>query len=261
MPTDDHGWRLAQIPKVEAAFVALDPNNGKILALVGGFDYQHSNFNRITNAERQPGSSFKPFIYSAALDQGYTLATVINDAPIVVENSDNSLWRPQNDEKRFFGPTRLREALTHSRNLVSIRLLEQIKVPYAVNYAQRFGFTPSQMPPTLSLALGTATVTPLQMVTAYAVFANGGYIIKPYLIDTIRNSQGEILYQAKPLIVCHDCDQNTEKADNTYAQRVISPQNAFLITSVLRGVIQSGTATLARSLKRNDLAGKNRHHQ
>lgn len=245
-------WRLAQLPKAEAGLVTLDPNDGAILALVGGFDFQRSNFNRITNAERQPGSSFKPFIYSAAFDQGYTLASVINDAPIVVENpTDNSLWRPQNAEKRFFGPTRLREALIHSMNLVSIRLLNQIKIPYAVNYAQRFGFGPSQLPPTLSLALGTASVTPLQMAAGYAVFANGGYKVVPFAIDSIKDSQGNVLYQAKPSTACTHCLPNSIPAP-----RVISAENAFLITSTLHDVIQHGTAFEARRLKRNDLAGK-----
>jgi len=254
MPTNQ-GWRLAQIPKAEAGLVTLNPWDGAILALIGGFDFQHSNFNRITTAERQPGSSFKPFIYSAALDQGYTLATVINDAPIVVENpTDNSLWRPQNAEKRFYGPTRLREALIHSINLVSIRLLDQITIPYAVSYAQRFGFGPSQLPPTLSLALGTANVTPLQMATGYAVFANGGYKVVPFAIDSIRNSQGQILYQAKPLTVCRDCSPAQTQQPN--APRVISAQNAFLITSALHDVIEHGTAIEARGLKRNDLSGK-----
>ncbi len=249
-------WKLTQIPKAEVGLVAINPMDGAILSMVGGFDFVLSPYNRITMAERQPGSSFKPFIFSAALDLGYTLATVINDAPIVVENpTDNSLWRPQNDEKRFFGPTRLREALIHSINLVSIRLLDQIKIPYAVNFAQRFGFSPSQLPPTLSLALGTASVTPLQMATGYAVFANGGFKIVPFAIDNIRNADGQILYQAKPLTVCRDC-QPIANQTNTHAPRVISAQNAFLITSALHDVIEYGTGIKARGLKRNDLAGK-----
>jgi penicillin-binding protein 1A len=260
----NQSWRLAQIPKAEAGFVALNPENGEIFALTGGFNFQASKFNRITNAERQPGSSFKPFIYSAALDKGYTLATVINDAPIVVENpTDNSLWRPQNDEHRFYGPTRLRDALIHSRNLVSIRLLDLIGIPYAVNYIQQFGFTASQLPPTLSLVLGTASVTPLQMATGYAIFANGGFKVVPYAIDNIRNSEKQIIYQAKPLIACPTCvapatpqDNKSASANNSLAPRVISAQNAFLITSALRDVIQSGTASAARSLQRRDLAGK-----
>jgi penicillin-binding protein 1A len=254
------GWRLAQAPKADSGLVALNPDNGQILALVGGFDFQNSKFNRITSATRQPGSSFKPFIYSAALDKGFTLATVINDAPIVVENpSDNSLWRPQNNERKFYGPTRLRDALIHSRNLVSIRLLDLISVPYAVGFAQRFGFTPGQLPSTLSLALGTASVTPLQMATAFAVFANGGFRVVPFAIDNIKNTQGQIVYQAKPLTACPNCapvDPSAKTPDNSHAPRVISAQNAFLVTSVLRDVIQHGTAKEARHLLRNDLAGK-----
>lgn len=253
---DNGGWRLAQLPKAEAGMVALNPNNGKILALVGGFDYQTSKFNRIISANRQPGSSFKPFVYSAALDKGYTLATVINDAPIVIENRDNSLWRPQNDEHRFYGPTRLRDAITESRNLVSIRLLDLIGVPYAVRYAKNFGFDPKQLPPGLSLALGTANVTPIQMASAYAVFANGGFRVVPFAIDSIQNSHNEVIYSAKPLTACKTCTTEQDMQDNSHAPRVISAQNAFLITSALRDVIQRGTAAQARSLQRNDLAGK-----
>jgi penicillin-binding protein 1A len=185
---------------------------------------------------------------------------VINDAPIIVENpNDNSLWRPQNTERRFNGPTRLRDALTHSINLVSIRLLDLVGVPYAVSYAQRFGFTPMQLPSSLSLALGTASVTPLQMATAYGVFANGGFRVVPFAIDNIRDSQGHVIYQAKPLTACPSCTTITSannKPDNTHAPRVISAQNAFLITSALHDVIQRGTATEARALLRNDLSGK-----
>lgn len=252
MSTPD-GYRLVQIPKVEGSLVALSPQNGAILAMIGGFDYQISKFNRATNAQRQPGSSFKPFIYSAALEKGFTLATVINDAPIVIENpNDNSLWRPQNDTHKFYGPTRLRTAIIESRNLVSIRLLALIGVSYAIDYLHRFGFVQAQLPPGLSLALGTALVTPLQMAQAYAVFANGGMRITPFVIDTIRNSQDQVIYQAKPLAICNsDCDKAT-----AIAPRVLSPQNAFLITSALHDVIQRGTAKLAKNLGRNDLAGK-----
>ena len=247
------GYVLSQIPKVEGGLIALNPENGAILAMSGGFDYQQSKFNRITRAERQPGSSFKPFIYSAAFDKGYTLSTVINDAPIVIENpADNSLWRPQNDTHKFYGPTRLRDAIVHSRNLVSIRVLDLIQIPYALKFVQRFGFAASQLPAGLSLALGTATVTPLQMAQAYSVFANGGQKIEPYLIDTIRNSKEQIIYQARPLIACaNHCD-----SDVAVAPRVISAQNAFLVTSALHDVIQKGTAKEAKKLDRHDLAGK-----
>jgi penicillin-binding protein 1A len=252
------GFRLTQKPEAEAGIVALNPMNGAILAMVGGFDYQTSKFNRITNASRQPGSSFKPFIYSAAFDKGYTLASVINDAPIVIENPiDNSLWRPQNDTHRFYGPTRLRDALIQSRNLVSIRLLDLINLSYAIDYATRFGFARSQLPAGLSLALGTALVTPLQMASAYAVFANTGFKVVPYAIDNIQN-KGNIIYQAKPLMACPTCvvsDADKTK-DNTHAPRVLSAENAFLMTSALHDTIQRGTAKEARSLQRNDLAGK-----
>jgi penicillin-binding protein 1A len=247
------GYKLAQIPKAEAGLVALNPQDGAILAMVGGFDYQSSKFNRITHAQRQPGSSFKPFIYSAAFEKGYTLSSVINDAPIVIENpSDNSLWRPQNDTHKFYGPTRLRDAIIHSRNLVSIRILDLIQVPYAITFLQRFGFTKHQLPPGLSLALGTAMVSPLQMAQAYAVFANAGQRVEPFIIDTISNSQDQVIYQAKPLIAC---SSNCSK-EIAVAPRAITPQNAYLITAALRDVIQHGTAVLAKNIGRTDLAGK-----
>lgn len=253
------GWRLAQIPKANSGLIALNPQNGEILALVGGFDFQVSNFNVITNAQRQPGSSFKPFIYSAALDKGFTLASIVNDAPIVIANpNDNSIWRPQNSERKFYGPTRLHDALMYSRNLVSIRLLAMIGVPYAVNYLERFGFNKSQLPPVLSLALGTASVTPLQIATGYSVFANGGFRIVPFAIDSVHNSLGQVIYQAKPLSACTNCPDPEPGAapDNTHAPRAISAQNAFLVTSALHDVIQHGTASLAKSLGRQDIAGK-----
>ncbi|MFZ2314224.1 MAG: penicillin-binding protein 1A [Gammaproteobacteria bacterium] len=247
------GFQLVQDPKAEGGLVALNPINGGILAMVGGFDFQTSKFNRVTHAQRQPGSSFKPFVYSAALDKGYTLATVVNDAPLVIENpSDNSLWRPQNDTHKFYGPTRLRVAIMESRNLVTIRILALMGMPYATNFIQRFGFTRAQLPPGLSLALGTAMVTPLQLAQAYAVFANGGQKVAPYIIDSIYNSKDQLIYQAKPLIACSaDCPK-----DITVAPRAISPQNAFLVTSALHDVVQRGTAKQAKDLGRNDLAGK-----
>ncbi len=246
------GYQLAQMPRAEAGLVALDPYNGAILAMVGGFDFQNSKFNRVTNANRQPGSSFKPFIYATALEKGYTLATVINDAPIAVEQMDNSVWRPQNDTRKFYGPTRLRVAITQSRNLVTIRLLSLMGLNATSDYLQRFGFVPSQLPPGLSLALGTALVTPMQMATAYAIFANGGQRVVPYIIDTIRNTQDQIIYQARPLVACGEkCDPKM-----AVAPQAISPQAAFLMTSALRDVVQRGTASLAKELGRKDIAGK-----
>jgi penicillin-binding protein 1A len=240
-------FHLAQLPQIEAALIAMNPNDGAILALNGGFNFYQSKFNRATQTTRQPGSSFKPFIYSAALDKGFTLASVINDAPIAIPNigGENSLWRPENDTKKFYGPTRLRVALDHSRNLVSIRLLQQIGIPYVIDYLARFGFNRDQLPNSLSLALGTAEVSPLEMAAAYSIFANDGYQIKPYLIDKIVNfNDQKIIYQTKPLV-----------ADDT-APQVITKQNAYLINAALRDVIQNGTGKAAKTLQRNDIAGK-----
>ncbi len=259
-------WRLAQIPVVEGALVSLDPADGRVLALVGGFDFFRSKFNRAVQAYRQAGSSFKPFIYSAALEKGFTLASVFNDAPIVFDDpSWEKAWRPENYTGRFYGPTRLREALVHSRNVVSIRVLEAIGVRYAIDHATRFGFRKDSLYPNLSLALGTGTVTPLELTRAYAVFANGGYLIEPYFIDRIVSASGEILFQAQPRRPCSDCGEALTQAlpsssDNAVAatalQPVINPQNVWLMTSVMQEVIRRGTAQRARQLGRNDLAGK-----
>jgi penicillin-binding protein 1A len=261
MPLSDGHWRLAEVPEVQGAIVSLNPQNGAILALSGGFDYNVSNFNRAIQAQRQPGSNFKPFIYSAALDKGFTLASIINDAPIVERNpTDDSVWRPMNDNLKFYGPTPLRVGLEQSRNLVSIRLLRAIRVPYAVRYVQRFGFDVNGMPHGLSLALGTASVTPMQLANGYAVFANGGYLVTPYFINKIVDQHGEILYQADPALACQACI-TTESPDEAQmpdrpAPRVITPQNAYIMTQALRGVIQEGTGHGASVLGRRDLAGK-----
>ncbi len=274
-PLPDGGWRLAQLPAVEGAFVALGPNDGGIAALVGGFDFNQSKFNRVTQAHRQPGSSFKPFVYSAALEKGFTAASLINDAPVVVEDSSlEGTWRPANYTGRFYGPTRLREALVNSRNLVSIRLLQAIDVSYAVDYASRFGFGDESLPRNLSLALGSGTVTPLDLVSAYAVFANGGFRVAPYFIERIEDLTGQTLYQAEPPVVCRECEQAQGAEDSgqitgetvsagseaarphNVAPRVISAQNVYIMTSMMRDVIQRGTATAARTLGRQDLAGK-----
>lgn len=259
----DQTWRLGQIPDAQGALIALNPKNGAIIALVGGFDYVRSNFNRVIQAERQPGSSFKPFIYAAALDKGDSLATIINDAPIVVNQpSSNTLWRPQNDTRQFYGPTRLRVALAQSRNLASIRLLRDIGIDYAVDYATRFGFDANDLPHTLSLALGTAMVTPLEMATGYAVFANGGYQVSPYLIDHISDTDNKSIYQANPKLACENCVNLNDAQDHypiapeVLAPRVISPQIAYLMTSAMQSVVRQGTGHAAMVLKRNDLAGK-----
>ncbi len=250
----DGNWQLAQIPEVQGALVSLDTHTGAIQALVGGYDFHLSKFNRVTQAERQPGSSFKPVIYSAALEKGYTAASLINDAPVVFDDPGlEKAWRPENYSQKFFGPTRLREAMTHSRNLVSIRLLRAIGPAYAASYARRFGFEPDRLPHDLSLALGSGAVPPLSMARAYATLANGGYLIDPYLVDRIENTDGETLYRSPRVQVCKtDCDALTDPR----AERTLDPANAYIITSIMQDVIRHGTGKKARQLGRSDLAGK-----
>lgn len=272
----DGSWRLSQLPAAQAALVSLDADSGGILSLVGGFNFQQSKFNRITQAKRQPGSNFKPFIYTAALANGYTPASIINDAPIVFEDASlESSWRPTNDSGKFYGPTRLRYALFRSRNLVSIRLLRGLGIAKAVSYVEKFGFDPQQLPRDLSLALGSHSVTPLKIVSGYSVLANGGYKIDPYLITRIENINGETLFEANPKTVCRDCENNQAATENTEeitsiddlfeqdpapeqlkAERVIEPRVAYIIDSMMRDVIKKGTGRKALSLERNDLAGK-----
>ncbi|STX28248.1 penicillin binding protein 1A [Legionella beliardensis] len=251
-------WILSQLPEVEAALIALNPNNGALEALVGGFNFDKSKFNRATQSNRQPGSSFKPFIYAAALDKGYTLATLVNDAPIVVDDpSQPTLWRPHNDNLTFNGPTRLKEALVRSRNMVSIRVLDDLGFNYTIDYVSRFGFHKEKLPKALSLALGTLSVSPMELTTAYAVFANGGYKVEPYLIDHITDNEGKLLLQASPAKVCPECDGQENTIDpSLLAPRVIPADIAFLMSSALKGVVQHGTAHAASILNRQDIAGK-----
>ena len=302
---------LAQIPRVAGALVSLRPRDGATDVLVGGFDYYQSKFNRVVQAQRQPGSSFKPFVYTAALDKGYTAASIINDAPVVFDAPGlEDTWRPENYSGRFYGPTRLRQALIKSRNLVSIRLLRDIGIGYTIRYVTRFGFKSKNLPRDLSLALGSGAVTPYELATAYTVFANGGYKVEPYFIDYIR-VDGSIIEMTRPLQVCQECEAATEaeakaEADKKKAQkatrqaseaaaeteaklavtpwqlpaqyaelderewlqirqgpqlphlakRVLSPQTAFLINTMLRDVIRKGTGRRALVLKRKDLGGK-----
>ncbi|WP_369798174.1 penicillin-binding protein 1A [Methylobacter sp. BBA5.1] len=253
----NNSWALTQIPAAEGAFVSINPANGAILTLSGGFDFFRNKYNRVTQAKRQPGSGFKPIIYTTALEEGYTPASFINDAPIIVDDSsqDNDQWRPENYNRKFFGLTSLRTALTQSRNIISIRLLKTIGIEKAISTALRFGFTQEQLPRTLSLALGSGYASPLQMARAYAAFANGGFLIKPYFIERIESHEGKVIYQAKPKIACSSCDSNQE-LDKAYAPRIISPRINFLMNSLLRDVVQRGTATRAKVLNRQDLAGK-----
>ena len=213
---DANVWYLSQVPDAQGALIALDPKDGAMIALVGGFEYLHSKFNRATQALRQPGSNFKPIVYSAALEQDFTAATLINDAPVVFNDASlEGSWRPENYSGKFFGPTRLRKALYKSRNLVSIRILREIGIKSAINYATRFGFKPQQLPRNLSLALGSASVPPIDVATAYASFANQGYQVKPYFIERIEDSLGKVLYQAQPTTVCPKCDyiRHTDEVD------------------------------------------------
>lgn len=252
-------WRLAQIPRAASALVAIDPHDGAVRALVGGYDFYYSKFNRATQAQRQPGSGFKAFIYSAALANGFTPASLINDAPVVFDDpSLEGAWRPENYSGKFFGPTRLREALTKSRNLVSIRLLRTMGIETALQHIAKFGFDPAELPNNLSLALGSASVTPLQMAGAYAILANGGFRVEPYFITRIEQDGSGVVFDTAPQVVCADCadDATSDPQGRPLAARVIDARNRYLMYSMMQDVIRRGTATKARALGRKDLAGK-----
>jgi penicillin-binding protein 1A len=312
--TDQHGAaQLAQLPIAQSALVALDPNDGAVVSMVGGFDFYTNKFNRVTQAKRQPGSGFKPFLYSAALEEGFTPASVILDMPVVLEGgNEEENWRPENSGGEFGGPMRLREALVHSRNLVSIRILQAIGVDAAIRHAAKFGFDRKSFPRNLTMALGSQSATPLEMATGFATFANGGFKISPYFINRIEDANGKVIFQAEPKLACAECedrkptrvqdrvastdaDNNAEgdtehveqPAEPAYrppardvdapeplqrlarlqggfgylhadrlAPRVISPQNAWLMTDIMRDVADRGTARRTRALGRDDLAGK-----
>lgn len=244
---DEKGrWQIAQLPHVESALVSADPRTGAIRALIGGFDFNRNQYNHVTQALRQPGSSFKPFIYSAALEKGFTAATVINDAPLTftAAQTGSEPWEPKNYDGKFEGPMRLRTALAKSKNLVSVRILQAITPQYAQDYISRFGFDPKLHPPYLTMALGAGNVTPMQMLGAYSVFANGGYKITPYFIDRVEDDKGKVLLTNQPVVAGES------------AERVIDARNAFIMSSLMRDVVRMGTATRAMRLKRNDLAGK-----
>ena len=251
--------QLAQLPEAEGAVVALDPNDGGIAALVGGFDYFDNGlgkFNRVTQARRQPGSGFKPFLYSAALDHGFTPSSVIMDAPIIIDDPGmEEVWRPQNSSREFAGPMRLREALVKSRNLVSIRILQELGTKVAIEHATHFGFTRASLPANLTLALGTMSATPLEVATGYSAFANGGFRVEPYFIDRIEDPDGKVVYQAAPRMVCDPCDQSVLPREQL-ATRAISAQNAWLMDSMMADVITRGTGRRALALGRGDLMGK-----
>lgn len=266
----ENQYQLAQLPKAQSALVVLGPQDGSIQALIGGFSFVESNYNRATQARRQPGSSFKPFLYCAALDNGYTPASLVNDAPLVfVDDYLDSIWRPQNSGGDFLGPIRLREALYRSRNLVSIRLLQDLGVDHAMTYIERFGFARSDLPRHLSAALGTSEMTPLQIAQGYTTFANGGYAVKPYLIDRIENRYAQLVYYTKPAVTPAQMEQEQARLDGYYlrqpdgplpkvekAERVVDGRTVYQLNSMLQDVIRRGTAVRARALQRKDLAGK-----
>ncbi|MBL4772160.1 MAG: penicillin-binding protein 1A [Alcanivoracaceae bacterium] len=279
---------LAQIPRVQGALISLNPDNGAINSLIGGFAFNLSKFNRVTQAKRQPGSGFKPILYSGAIDAGLTASTLINDAPIVFDDVKlEKAWRPQNYSEKFFGPTRLREGIVHSRNLVSIRVLDRIGINSGRNHILKFGFDPNDIPRNLSIALGSPNVPPLSMARAFSVFANGGYLIDPYLIQTITNQDGEVLYEHSQVILCDECEgkikqnalneiileneenisaTNTLESSNNpkepvenqiiYPPRVITAANQFIVESFMKDVVKRGTGRKALVLNRRDLSGK-----
>ncbi len=294
---DDGQRKLTQLPETEALLISLNPRNGSIYALVGGYNYARSKFNRVVQSRRQPGSGFKPFIYSAALAKGKTTATLVNDAPIVFSDAELERdWKPQNYSEQFFGPTRLREAMVNSRNLVSIRLLRDIGIPYAHQYISAFGIDPAELPDNLSMALGSASLKPISIARGYAVFANGGYLIDPYFIERVLDARGTVVYAASPVVVCKDCSEEAglqtpatvvvEKAEPSFrplqlgaendlevvkqvqpnavdviassspAPRVIDEQNAYLVRSMMMDVVRRGTGKKVMQMGRNDLAGK-----
>ena len=239
-------WRIVQMPDIEAAFVSLDPQNGAIRSLVGGFDFNRNKFNHVTQAWRQPGSSFKPFIYSAALEKGFAPATIINDGPLyfTAAQTGGQPWEPKNYGGGFEGPMPMRVALMRSRNLVSIRILQSITPAYAQKFIGRFGFEADKHPAYLPMALGAGMVTPLQMASAYAVFANGGFRVNPFIVARITDSKGNVIMEEKPATA----------GDETI--RAIPARNAFIMNSMLHDVATRGTAAKTNVLKRSDLAGK-----
>ena len=240
------GWTVVQEPSLQGALVSLDAKTGAVRALVGGYDFYSKTFNRATQAMRQPGSSFKPFVYSAALAKGMTASTQINDAPLSLpgKGPNGSVWNPKNSDGRYSGYITLRQALTASKNMVSIRILMSIGVGYAQQYIQRFGFRPSEIPASLSMALGTGETTPLRMAEAYTVFANGGYKVSAHVIDKIYDSQGRLRAQMQPLVAGENAPQ------------VIDPRNAYIMYRIMQDVVRYGTARGALSIGRSDIAGK-----
>ncbi|MBJ7575971.1 penicillin-binding protein 1A [Luteimonas sp. MC1828] len=289
-------WQLDQVPRAQSTLVSLEPDNGALRALVGGFSFAGQKFNRATQARRQPGSSFKPFIYAAAFERGFNPASVVVDAPVVFRMRRGQDWRPQNDDGKFAGPMRLREALVRSRNLVSVRLLDAIGVDYARRYISHMGFDESELPPNLSIALGTPSLTPLDITRGYAVFANGGFRVTPWFIDEVKDREGKVIFKENPAVACRTCGADgttvatsnvvdgfnlgpsqpaataasaaaaaapeAEPApsaggpDRVVAPRAIDARVAYQLVSMMRDVVQRGTGTAAKVLGREDVGGK-----
>ncbi|WP_217516499.1 penicillin-binding protein 1A [Vibrio metschnikovii] len=268
-------WTLSQVPNANTAFVAMDPDNGAILALVGGFNFVHSNFNRATQSVRQVGSSIKPFIYSAALEKGLTLASLINDAPINQwDQSQGIAWRPKNSPPTYVGPTRLRIGLAQSKNVMAVRVLREVGLEETRQFLTRFGFELSQLPRSETIALGAGSLTPVKMAQGYSVFANGGYYVEPFYISKVEDSFGHVEFLANPKVVCHqDCQSSSDNPFNeqdatvNYAPQVISEQNAFLVREMMysniwgggdwrAGTGWNGTGWRAQTLRRRDVGGK-----
>jgi penicillin-binding protein 1A len=271
---------FVQVPEAQSALVSVDPKDGAIVALVGGFDFFQSKFNRVTQARRHPGSGFKPFVYAAAFDKGFTPASVVLDAPVVIDQEGKEeAWRPHEDTGKFYGPVRLRDALVQSRNLVSVRLMRAIGLSYARDFVTRFGFDKSQLPDDLTLALGTAELSPLQVAIAYSTFANGGFKVSSYYIDRVEDAAGKVLQKANPAIVCAQCGRATETpsakasargasiddaprdgksliSEKNLAPQILSPQISYLLADMMADVIKRGTGQRARTLNRDDIAGK-----
>ncbi|WP_418648089.1 penicillin-binding protein 1A [Thauera butanivorans] len=244
--TGKDGWEISQVPEVQSALVAIDPRDGAVRALVGGFDFNRSKFNHVTQGQRQPGSSFKPFIYSAALERGYGPGHVVDDEPLYFPPgvTGSQAWEPKNYDGRYAGPMTIRDALARSKNMVSIRILQDITPRYAQDYIGRFGFDSAKNPPYLPMALGAGSVTPWELAGGYAVFANGGFRVDPYVVKEIYDGNGKLIARTDPPVASES------------APRVLDPRNAWLMDSMLQDVVSRGTAARARSLKRNDLAGK-----
>lgn len=288
---DDGGYQLAQLPKAQTALVALDPEDGAIRTLIGGFSYSLSKFNRATQSQRQPGSSFKPFVYAAAFERGFNPASIVLDAPVVFRehgmgpDGSDRVWQPQNDDAEFAGPMRLREAMVTSRNLVSVRLLDAIGINFARRYIQNFGFSAQSLPENLSMALGTTSVPPLQLARGYAVFANGGFLVDPWFLDRIENRDGVTIYKAHPAVACSSCAQRLRQEKRASSQvdgfdlgsgsnrasaeaeqvgppalqlapRTVDERTVYLVGSLMRDVVRRGTGSAAMTLGRHDLAGK-----